>query len=68
MGFQDSRNLRLYWIRDDLPRLNLDLCLCAAADKSESMSEYEAISAILSGAKIIVNRRLGQDFGISLKA
>ena len=50
------------------PRLNLDVYRGAAVDKPESMGENEAISAILSGAKIIVNRRFGWNFGISLKA
>lgn len=49
------------------PRSHLDAHLCAAVDKPESMGEKEVISAILSGSKIIVNRRFGQIFAISLK-
>ena len=50
-----------------MPRINLDALLCAAVDKPESMGENEAIPAILSGPKIIVNRCFGQIFAISLK-
>jgi hypothetical protein len=49
------------------PRRNLEMYHCAAVDKPESLGENEAISAILSGAKIIVNRRFGRNCGISLK-
>ena len=68
LGVQDSRNLRLYWIRCDLVASQPLNIRNTTFDKPESMDENEAIPAILSGSKIIVNRRFATKLAISLKA